>query len=91
MTDSEWIPPEGYRYEWVRDDSWEMGGDGRTCRMKGCKEPAVARLRRSHRNKSGFKDVRLWAYCEAHLYGRKIEDGAVKSRRLVQDAEEIST
>lgn len=72
--------PEGYRYEWVADDSWCLLSEpeNRRCRMKGCKNQAVAALRRKH-----GKGVQWWAYCGLHLYGRKIEDGVVKCRRLV--------
>jgi hypothetical protein len=69
--------PEGFLPEWVADPEWKVGGDGKKCRMKGCKEPSVAALRRKHRG-------RLWYYCRDHLYGRKIEEGVVKFCRLVE-------
>ena len=72
--------PEGYRYEWVADGGWRLLSehDDRRCRMKKCKNQAIALLQRKHG--SGFS---WWAYCGEHLYGRKIEDGVVKFRRLV--------
>jgi len=78
--------PRGWRREWVPDDSldWEVGGNGRKCRMKRCNDPAVAALARRHHRKSGLTDFRWWYYCAAHLYGRKIEDGVVKVLRLVE-------
>lgn len=78
--------PEGYRYEWVADTSWQLllEDENRRCRMKNCEAQAVAMLRRERRSKSGFA---WWAYCGQHLYGRKIEDGVVKFRRLVPKGE----
>jgi len=77
--------PEGYRVEWVPDETWQMPADGRKCSRKGCLNPAIALLRRRHsRFLSG---IAWWGYCADHLYGlnsglRKIEDGVVKVRRL---------
>lgn len=75
--------PEGYRREWCIDEKWKVGGDGRRCRMKGCVNQAVAALKRNHRKAYGL-GFQWWYYCELHLYGRKIEDGCVKSQRLVE-------
>lgn len=74
--------PEGYRWEWLpEDDSWRIGGNGRKCRMMGCRKQAVAMLRRkSSRNVEGI----WWPYCTDHLYGRKIENGVILSERLVK-------
>lgn len=77
--------PEGYHYEWLPDESFKIGGDGRGCRMRGCENPAVVMLRRNHREKSGFAGFRWWPYCADHMYGRKIEDGVVKMCRLFQN------
>jgi len=73
--------PEGYHLEWCADENWKVGGDGRQCRRTFCNNPAVAALKRIHAH--GF---RWWHYCELHLYGRKIENGVVKFRRLVENA-----
>ena len=80
--------PEGYRWEWVAEgDDWQIGGDGRKCRMKGCQKAAdVALKRRRAKSPSGFS---WWHYCAFHMYGRKIENGVIKSRRLVE-IEEVS-
>lgn len=78
--------PNGYHREWVLDEGWKIGGDGRLCRSKGCRRPAVAALRRSNRSPRGFQ---WWHYCESHLYGRKIEGGFVKSERLVENAPDV--
>ena len=73
--------PAGYRREWVPDEGWKLADLDRTCRHRGCNDPAMAALRRKHGR--GF---RWWYYCGAHLYGRKIEDGMVKVERLVEIA-----
>lgn len=78
----EFETPAGYHYEWVKDESFDFGGDGRMCRMKGCHESAVARLWR--KSKIGLKP---WYYCVAHLYGRRIEGLEVQCRILVEDKE----
>lgn len=87
MTESSATPtqeaPEGFHYEWVRDDSFEMAWLDRTCRQLRCGEPAVVALKRRHGTSPfGF---RWWFYCAEHMYGRKIDDGVVKMRRLVQN------
>lgn len=75
--------PNGYRREWCVDDGWKLVSDGHFCRMKGCQNVAVAALKRTHRGApEGF---RWWYYCALHLYGRKIEDGLVKSQRLIPE------
>lgn len=83
--------PEGYRYEWVDDDDWKILSeqDSRKCSMRRCTATAIAMLRRKHKRfASGFA---WWAYCGQHLYGRKIENGVVKYRRLVPKREEQTT
>jgi hypothetical protein len=75
--------PAGYHREWVADEGWKIGGDGRTCRRTGCGKLAVAALKRSHRY--GILGFQWWYYCESHLYGRKIEDGVVKVERLAEN------
>lgn len=75
--------PNGYHREWCVDEGWRIGGDGRQCRMKGCQNLAVAALKRRHRR--GPRGFQWWYYCELHMYGRKIEDGVVKSNRLVEN------
>lgn len=76
--------PPGFHWEWVIDLSWRVGGDGRICRMNGCRNLAVAALQRRRRNSpSGFQ---WWHYCENHLYGQKIEDRFVKYMRAVENA-----
>lgn len=77
--------PLGYHEEWVADPNWQEAQFMRICRMNGCGNRAVAALKRKHRSSPwGF---RWWHYCGEHLYGRKIEDGVVKSCRLVPDLE----
>jgi hypothetical protein len=73
----------GYHREWCVDDGWKIGGEGRRCRARGCRELAAAALkRRDRRGRDGFV---WWFYCALHLYGRKIEDGVVKVARLVEN------
>lgn len=75
----------GPAFEWfasVRDSlDWSTDPDlleGRLCRFRPCREPAVAVLDRSRR-----RGRRLWyGYCDEHLYGRWIEDGKVVGWRL---------
>lgn len=79
--------PEGYRWEWVPDENWQVPADGRKCSRAGCLNAAIALLRRTHdRFPSGFA---WWGYCAKHLYGlntiRKIEDGIVKVRKAVRE------
>jgi len=75
--------PEGYHWEWVADANWKVGGEGRKCRMLRCPKNAVAALMR--RRRSALISFNWWHYCADHLYGRKIEDGVVKSRQLVKN------
>ena len=77
--------PVGFHWEWFPAGAqWRLGGDGYKCRMKRCPNEAVAALARNHRSRRGFT---WWRYCESHLYGRKIQNGAIVERRLVKDSE----
>ena len=78
MTDYD--PPLGYHYEWREDTDWQVRGDDRRCRRRGCFARAVARLFRVGKLRSGW-----WYYCPNHLYGRIVENGVVKERILVRD------
>jgi hypothetical protein len=61
---------------WVEDRSWQLiDCPGKTCRFQGCRNPAVAVLRRKCRN--GL--FRQWRYCADHLYGRRIANGRVEN------------
>ena len=77
--------PEGYHYEWVAEDesNWLIGGRAYKCRMRGCNKRAAARLRRAHAG--GY---RWWAYCEDHMYGRRIRNGVIEFKRLVPNESE---
>jgi hypothetical protein len=68
---------------------WRVGRPGveaRRCRQqagkgrRACGRPAVAELRRSYGSGHTW-----WAYCEAHLYGRWIENGRLLHWRLVEE------
>ena len=66
---------------WVADPAWRFGSNGKLCRAitrvkvqtgwgnRFCRTPAVAASRRGHS---------WWYYCEEHLYGRRIMNGAVE-------------
>ena len=59
---------------WVPDDEWGLLAPSltpRRCRFMRCRRAAVAAMLRGTRRKT------WWAYCEDHLYGRKIEGGVV--------------
>jgi hypothetical protein len=70
----------GYEYVVVAKEGWDIGGDGRVCRVPKCNELAVARMRR--RNKLAKRGWTHWAYCGRHLYGGWIENNRVVSWRL---------
>lgn len=72
---------EGYRREWVPQDDWKVGGDGRRCRRPNCPNFAVAAMRRSDRH--CLRGWNWWYYCEEHLYGGEIRDGVVKCERVI--------
>jgi len=65
---------------WVPDDGWIALGADTTfqCRMidgplrRRCPNKAVAQLQRGRRNAS------WWAYCQDHLYGRRLKNGVVE-------------
>jgi hypothetical protein len=78
---------EGYHEEWVPEsENWRLATSEematRKCRRlfgphrPGCGKPPVAALLRGRV---------WWLYCDEHLYGRRIEDGRVMHRRLVED------
>jgi len=73
----------GHHWEWVPDEGWRIGGDGRTCRMPRCQKLAVVKMKRRWRGKG--MGHQWWAYCADHMYGRKIENGVVVHRILVKD------
>ncbi len=59
---------------WVRDNDWVRLPSPRRCRCRGkdyatCKNSAEFGLKR----RNG-----LWAYCEEHMYGRRIRNGIVE-------------
>ena len=67
--------------EWVTDPDWSMVPalvQDKRCRHgggfhnKACGRPAVAALKRSRGRRPSW-----WAYCEEHLYGRRLVDGVV--------------
>ena len=69
--------------QWVKeDDRWRVIGPDthKRCRMMGCRRPAVAELLRGDKRKTGG---RWWAYCEHHLFGRRIANGQVESHHVV--------
>lgn len=78
----------GFHYEWLPDDAWAVGGDGRTCRMLHCGKPAVAKLKRSRRTARLGRHWTWWHYCEDHLYGRRIREGVVECHCLRPNSEE---
>ena len=65
--------------EWVADPGWSTAVDlidGKRCRQKACGRPAVAALNRGYQTYRG-RLPRWWAYCEEHLYGRRLVDGVI--------------
>jgi hypothetical protein len=87
--------PDGYHWEAVPDTSlrWRVIEGlapivSRRCRYgrPSCKRPAVAELNRgSYHILTGRRIDSWWAYCEHHLYGSWIEDGAVVGWVLRED------
>lgn len=78
--------PDGFRYVWVEDSRWRLipADRKRTCAMKGCGYVALVEFNRGqHRDGIGTIDS-WWAYCGRHLYGRRIRNGKIESRRLVE-------
>jgi hypothetical protein len=78
-------------YEWAPDDNWEVTDEARKCRMVRCPNTAVARMRRSFTGRRSGRGWRWWHYCADHLYGRKIENGAVLIRRVVRTTDTPET
>lgn len=78
----------GWEKEWYPDGFWRVlkpgEADGRKCRRAGCLRPPVAACRRTAFYASGRRHVD-WLYCDWHLYGRKIEGGAVLALRVKRD------
>jgi hypothetical protein len=61
---------------WVPDLGWRVLGAGETkrCRQPSCSLPACAEMmRRSYARKKAY----LYAYCEDHLYGRRLENNTI--------------
>lgn len=94
-TDSTAIRPEpwgyapyGFHFETFHPTDWEMGGGGRICRQKGCRNDAVATLYRTARYSTGPRQM-PWRYCADHLYGAWIEDGQVTRWKLVKDGRDV--
>ena len=60
---------------WVKDTRWQKLDEPKRCRRIGgspkthCPNMANYGLRRSNG---------VWAYCEEHMYGRRIRDGIVE-------------
>jgi hypothetical protein len=84
-------PPNGWHWEWAKaHDGWRPDGEGKRCRFtvgpnrQSCKRPAVATLDRGH----GPMAPNRWAYCEQHLYGRHLHDGALWECHLKPDVED---
>lgn len=79
--------PEGTEFVWAPEDSsrWELLPEPtlmHACRgTRSCLGWPVARLNRV-RDESA-KPI-WWHYCAAHLYGRRIVDGVLQVRKLVQ-------
>jgi hypothetical protein len=78
--------PEGYRLEWVEEEPefWRLATaderETRKCRMIRCPNSPVAALNRGY-----WKHTESWwLYCGDHLYGRRIRNGRIEVRRLVE-------
>ena len=73
---------EGYHYEWKPDPQWTFGTQYDKCRQPRCPNPPVAELGRySYTRRKTFQ----YAYCAAHLYGRRINNGVIEHRIVVRD------
>lgn len=79
-----WDAPEGFHHEWVPDERSRLATPEefctRRCRRPRCGEEPVMALQR----RNGW-----WLYCGAHMYGRRINNGVVESRRLVKDEDGV--
>ena len=71
--------------EWVPDSEWSTEADliqGKGCRYgggfhsKACGRLAVAALNRGSYTRRG-RMPSWWAYCEKHLYGRRLVNGVI--------------
>lgn len=79
--------PQGYHLEWRPDPAWRSVSGRVLCRRLGglnpanhrvaCQNEAIAEFQRGSRG--------WWAYCADHLYGRRIRNGVVEHRVLVED------
>lgn len=78
---------EGYHREWLPDPDWRFGTKYTKCRQPHCPNPPVAEFDRLFTVRGGRRVPRAYAYCEQHLYGRKIENGQVLHWVLVPDDE----
>lgn len=58
-------------------DEWRVGGNGRTCRARGCLTPAVLRLNRWQHRRGKGRVPMWWHYCAEHSYGRVVYQGRV--------------
>lgn len=78
----------GHEEAWEPDPSFRrVYTTDRLCRRMGpghvmCDSVAVAELDRAHSWDQAKGIHRWWAYCERHLYGRRIVDGVVEHRVL---------
>ena len=60
---------------WVKDTSWRKLDEPKQCRSIG------GHPKTHCPNKANFGLLRsngIWAYCEEHMYGRRIRDGIVE-------------
>lgn len=69
---------------WIPDRSWRLVLGPQQCRQRlgqpprRCPRAAVAELNRGrYWRKKGRTVASWWAYCESHLYGRRIVDDTV--------------
>jgi hypothetical protein len=62
---------------WQPDPKWRVIARKRFCRRPGCADWGVAEMDRGYRQRDGSIRESWWAYCGAHLYGRRIIDGVV--------------
>lgn len=69
--------PKGYQHVWRVDANWKLGTSYTKCRMPRCPERPIAEF---NRYSFALGRSRAYAYCEDHLYGRRIMDGAIKQR-----------
>jgi hypothetical protein len=55
---------------WIEDRDWRCVASysGKKCRFRGCAHKAVAEMARQYQGGKRH----WWAYCEEHLYGRRV-------------------